>query len=215
MITALMDNDVLLKGSCYGFLDELLSCVPGAPHRYGILGAARYVLRKAVRRRPPVADRGREALEAALERYDVIEPTQAELRLAAELEYEAQRAQLSLHEGECLLCAILVTRELHHLVTGDRQAIEALPYLPAGALDLEALNGKLVCLEQAVSWLVRKVGGAQVRAHICAEPGVDVALRVCFSCTSPEVDEASFLPALEQYVCRTRQLAAHLMMADP
>jgi hypothetical protein len=159
------------------------------------------VLKKAIKRRSlndPV--RCKAALDAAIHHYESVEPTDREIALAAELEYQAQRLQLQIHSGECLLCAVLVTRNLHHLLTGDKAAIAAVAHLDSEELDRSQLTGKLICLEQAILALVIRTDCESVRKAICAEPAVDMALRICFSCGSEALKESHVTDALGSYI---------------
>ncbi|HUV69869.1 MAG TPA: hypothetical protein VMW15_09430 [Terracidiphilus sp.] len=215
MAEAAVDNDVILKGVSYGFLTELLAAIPEAPHAYGILGTAKFVLRKALQKRPPRrAEATKAELEAALTVLEILEPTEQETALAAQLEFEAQQHAVPMHVGECQLVAMLVTREFHHILTGDRKAIAALASiaLPAG-IDPARLTARFICFEQAVRHLVVAQGAVLVKTAICAEREVDSAMRVCFSCASPEVDEASWLAGLDNHIADLRAASGGLLAA--
>lgn len=215
MANAAVDNDVILKGVSYGFLDDLLEAVPESPHSYGILGTAKFVLRKALQKRPPRrAEIARNELEAAVASLEVLEPTEQETALAAELEYEAQQQGVAMHVGECQLVAMLVIREFRHILTGDRKAIAALAsmVLPAG-ITPAMLATRFICFEQAIRHLVVARGAIEVRAAICAEREVDAAMRVCFSCASPEVGEASWLAGLDSHIAELRTASRDLLAA--
>lgn len=215
MADAAIDNDVILKGVSYGFLDELFEAVPGGPHAHGVLGTAKYVLRKALLKRPPHrVDAAKEELEAALASLEELEPTPEETALAAQLEFEAQQQAVPMHVGECQLVAMLVTRDLHHILTGDRKAIAALASIamPAG-IDMAKLAARFICFEQAIRHLVATQGAANVRQAICAEREVDPAMRVCFSCASPEVGEDSWLAGLDSHIAGLRAASGDLLAA--
>lgn len=215
MANAAIDNDVILKGVSYGLLAELLAAVPGAPHAYGVLGTAKYVLRKALQKRPPQrAEAAKAELEAALALLEVLEPTEPETTLAAQLEFEAQRQGVPMHVGECQLVAMLLIREFSHLLTGDRKAIAALASIAAPAgIDGARLAARFICFEQAIRHLVITEGAAMVKAAICAEREVDPAMRVCFSCSSPEVGEASWIAGLDSHIAELRGLSGDLLAA--
>lgn len=215
MVDAAIDNDVILKGVSYGFLDSLLDALPGSPYTHGALGTARFVLPKALKKRPPQrATAAMAELTAALAKLEILEPSEQETVLAAELEYEAQRQTMPMHAGECQLVAILVSRELRHVLTGDRNAITALGamQLPA-SLNPAKLVGRFVCFEQAIRHLVSMHGAATIRSSICAERAVDTAMRVCFSCASPEVGEESWIAGLESHIEDLRSASGDLLAA--
>ena len=128
---ALVDNDILMKGACYGLLDELLSQTVSSIALLGILGATQFVVAKKIRKR--VLRRDREAavksLEAFIQRITIVEPTTDEQRMAADFELAAQRAGVALDTGESQLCAVLVIRAVRQLYTGDKRAIQAMQEL--------------------------------------------------------------------------------------
>jgi len=215
MTDAVIDNDIILKGVSYGFLDDLLAALPDGPFSYGALGTARFVLPKALKKRPPLrAEAAMAELTAALASLETLEPNDQEMALAAELEYEALRQTKPMHTGECQLVAILVVRALHHVLTGDRNAIAALGTmgLPS-SLNPADLDGKFICFEQAIRHLMHAQGAATVKASVCAEREVDTAMRVCFSCASPEVEEASWFAGLESHIADLRAASGNLLAA--
>lgn len=215
MANAALDNDVLLKSACYGFFRELVESVPGAPHSPGILGTAKFVLPRALRKRPPTSlDNAQAELQKLLDELETLEPTVDEVAIAAELEHHAQTLELPMHVGECQLIAIVLARGLRFLLTGDRSALQAAATLNrAAAFDLEPLNGKLICFEQAVYFLAKSQGASWVRDLVCTEVGVDTALRLCFSCSSSDVPEQSWLEGLESYVSALRETTGALLWA--
>jgi len=207
MADAALDNDVILKGASYGVLMDLLSALPEGPYDYGALGAARYMLpkklaKKAVKR----MEDAMVELKAALTAFEVLEPTEAERELAAELQFNAQKASLPLDEGEAQLVAMAVVREMRNLLTGDKRAIGALAstQFPVG-LPRERLVNRVVCFEQAIWALMESLGAARLRALICAEREVDTQMRICFSCASPEVSEDSWREGLRASIESVRK----------
>lgn len=198
MADAALDNDVILKGASYGVLTDLLASLPGAPYAHGALGAARFMLPKKLAKKTVTRmDAAKAELEVALAALEVLEPTKDERKLAAELQFNAQRASLPLDVGEAQLTAMAIARKMRHLLTGDKRAIAALAStrFPDG-LPRERLVNRVICFEQAIWTLTDALGTANVRATICAEREVDTQMRICFSCSSPEVSEDSWREGL-------------------
>lgn len=215
MADAALDNDVILKGASYGVLSDLLAALPDGPHAHGVLGAARFMLPKKLMRKPVARKEAALAeLHEALNSFDVLEPDEIELRLAAELQFNAQHASLALDAGEAQLAAMVVTRELRHLLTGDKRAIVALASIPLPAkMDRSRFAHKLVCLEQAVWTLLDYRDAASVRDAICAEREIDTQLRICFSCSAPEVEETSWREGLRSAIEEVRAGCPDLLAA--
>lgn len=214
MADAALDNDVLLKGVSYGILDPLLAALPAGPYEHGILGTAKYVLPKALKKRSPERlDRALQELQASFTKLEILEPDEQEVQLAAQLEFEAQKQSLSLHSGECLLIAMLIRRELRHVLTGDRNAVSALhearATMPFGDGNLA---GRFVCFEQAMLHYAIHVGWSNVKVEICAERGVDTQMRICFSCSSPEATADSWEECLKSSIEDLRSRSGDLLV---
>jgi len=194
----LVDNDIALKIACYGFSEEMVAATTVGGDAPRLLGVARYVVHKHLTRVTVIADR-----EAAIAAFDhllaavaEVEPNDAELALAADLETEAMRRNLELDGGESQLIAILVSRDCDLLITGDKRAIVAM----ASVAPPEA-NGRVACLEQLAREIVGRMGADRARRKVCAEPLVDRALTACFACASePAPSEKYIFAGLASYI---------------
>jgi hypothetical protein len=210
---AAIDNDILFKGACYGLLNELISTVCSATDRVGTLGSARFVVAKKIEKNNLL--RNRTAALALffefLKRSEPLEPTQNEQNVAADLELAAQRLGINLDSGESQLCGMLVFRVLPLLLTGDKRAITAMEKLIDADNRLISLCGKVRCLEQLVYDALTTENSGAFRAAICAEPEVDKALAICFSCTSRSVGLASIVEGLQSYVKALRTEATRVL----
>lgn len=212
MANAAVDNDVLLKAVSYGIFQPLLEALP-EKCACGVLGTARFVVPKYLKRKPPGRyDQAREELEQALSILEVLEPDEREVELAAALEFEAQRLQLSLHGGECTLLAILYERGLLYFLTGDKAAILAAGKVPMpDGCDRARFERKIICFERAILGLLDCLGG-DLRRSICAEPDVDIAMRICFSCSSPEVSSESWREGLQSEIRNINEQVPDLLI---
>lgn len=212
MANAAVDNDVLVKAVSYGIFQPLLKALP-QEYEYGVLGTARFVLPRYLRRRRPNRyEQARVELEHALSALEVLEPNEREVALAAALEFEAQRLQLSLHGGECTLLAILYERGLLNLLTGDKAAILAIGKVPMPeGCDRARFERKIICFERAILALLDRVGD-EFRNVICAEPNVDIAMRICFSCAAPEVNSASWREGLQSEIRNINRQVPNLLI---
>jgi hypothetical protein len=210
---AAIDNDILFKGACYGLLVDLVSTVCPANGAVGVLGSARFVLPKKIAGSALRRDHASvlQALFEFLGRATVLEPLGGEQDMAADLELAAQELGVSLDAGESQLCAIMVHRLLPLLFTGDKRAITALERLLDADPRLVPIAGKVMCLEQAFVLALARDGCDTWRRAVCAEPGVDKALTICFSCHSESVPEQSHRDGLQSYISALRCVAARVL----
>jgi len=208
-VDAAVDNDILIKAACYRLHDSLLG------PSFGVLGAARFVVAGRLSRMPLMGER-QQAQDAAADliaRSVVLEPSDAELTLAAELETVAQRQGLDLDAGESQLTAIVANRDVGQLSTGDKRAIRALEQLLDALPALAALTGRIRSLEQLVDDLVDRVESADdIAKAICAEPAVDKALTICARChTPPPNGPAIDRDGLASYIRQLRKEAPRIL----
>lgn len=212
----IVDNDILLKVSCYGLDREIFSFQStGTFEAIGVLASAQFVLPHAIRKRQitrsPVDAIGR--LESLLKRTITIEPTREELQLAGRLENIALHKCLNLDAGESLLCAITVAREIPLLVTGDKRAIRSIESLYNVDQELSLLYKRIRCLEQLVLRSLDKGFGNRLRPAICSEPLVDRTLSICFGCNTADTEEEAIRTALQSYVNETKSQAPNVLNA--
>ena len=202
-----VDNDVLLKAISYGL--ERSFWPDTGDSEIGVLGAARYVIGNRLEKTKPGRADAKEALEELLGETEELEPDEAELDLAAEVERRAQELGLELDPGESQLTAMVVRREIAVLETGDKRAIAGLEPLVAEITELGALCGKVRCLEQIAHRLVgEQENFPRVASAICAETDVDKSLSVCFSCYSGmTAKQEAVLEALLEYIEDVRAMA--------
>lgn len=206
-LEALVDNDVIMKLALFRLLPDLLR-LPEAPRNLGILGVARFVIGRRLARIGDVqvtAD-----FVAFLDAAQGLEPSNPELALATELEEYAAVMGVELDVGESQLLAIAVLRGQPTVVTGDKRAIAAAAAISSTFPELLALCGRIVCLEQLIMRFCRDLGEAEVRSRICQQPAADTALRIAFSCSSPD-GSGEVEVAVQSYVESIRATAASLL----
>jgi hypothetical protein len=208
-LTAVADNDIILKAVCYDAFDEFLGEY-SAETPIGMLGAARYVVRKRISKLGLTAGATAafERLNVLLQSASVVEPSSVESLWAAELEIRAQQQGVSLDSGESQLCAVVVSRIIPWLLTGDKRAIRGLQHLLAFDDRLSGLKKRVVCLEQLALIVQARGGERELRSKICAEPGVDKSLSICFSCSNSESTASA---GLQSYIAALRAEAADIL----
>jgi hypothetical protein len=212
MISAAVDNDVLIKLSAYDLLDPGLDALGGVG-QVGVLGAARFVVPAALERddRIQQPERAIAAWRAVGPLVEALEPSEPELQLAAALEERAARRGLPLDAGESQLISIVVLRAVPVLATGDKRAIEAAQQMRTDIEPLEALDGRVVCLEQIAACLVESLGSNRVRVSVCEEPGADRAMTICMGCAGMAHGSEFSDEGLLAYIAAVRESAPTLI----
>jgi hypothetical protein len=208
-----VDNDVLLKAVR---LDCVLLFWP-SPESIGVLGAARFVVRGRVEREQLDSDPSVQARIALLfKSVSMLEPTPNELDLAADLEREAQRRAFSLDTGETQLAAIAATRRLALFTTGDKRAIASFEAMRAAAPWLNALAGRIRCLEQLVGAVAAdEAVFSELASRVCADARADKTLSICFGCLGTSLPSATDVAdCLTSYISAVRQTAPTLLASS-
>ncbi len=214
-MVALVDNDILMKGACYGLLDEFFAQGSSQIAELGILGAAKFVVTKAIQNSRLQGDH-----EEAIKRLntfvagaDIVEPTDEEQNLAADFEFEAQQVGVALDTGESQLCAVLIIRALRLLHTGDKRAIQAMENLRTSNAKLQSLCGRVQCLEQLVLKSISEKNFTMLRTAVCSEPDTDKALSISFSCKSADTTLEIVTEGLNSYVNDLRRYAPQILVS--
>lgn len=214
----MVDNDLILKSASYGLAEVFWPVGDSDGSSIGILGAAKYVVHHEIGRASlnRSADVARSDLSEFFARCEELEPTEGEIDLAVEIELCGQQHGLALDNGESQLAAIVITRDLPLLETGDKRAIAGLEGARCHLATLDALRGRVRCLEQ----IARKVIDdeeifAGLSEAVCAESGVDRSLSICFGCfgASP-ASRATALEALDQYIREVRGSASEVLVEE-
>lgn len=211
MNKVLVDNDVLLKLSCYGLQAELGIFLSDRRAQAEVLSVAAFVLPRYLNQSQGIGSKGRarENLQSLLAVCRQIEPSEEEVAVATELEERAQLLGLQLDVGESQLVAVLISREDTLMITGDKRAIGAM-----GRLGLASeVPARVGCLEQLMLCFVVGERALQVRSAICQEPLVDKSLAICFSCLNSAVAIEAITEGLQSYIGAVRRVA-HGVLAD-
>lgn len=209
-----VDNDIVLKASCY-LASSLLWPEAGPADTIELLGVARYVISRRIPRMELNGSRDDVLAELAriLGRASVLEPTEAEVALAAEIEARASQASQQLDTGESQLAAIVVVRGLDLLQTGDKRGIRALEVLLDPVAAIAGLSGRVMCLEQLVRQAVEEGSMTELRPNVCRERAVDTAVAMCFACHSSNPSTDDVLSGLSSYIEDLRRQAPRILVA--
>jgi len=212
MISVVLDNDVLIKGAAYELLKELVQAIPAVEEDIGLLGASRFLVPSRLKK----SELNKEYevvilhFEKLAEKANFIEPTEEESKFAGELEFLAQKKNLSLDSGESQLLAVLKVRALNKMVTGDKRAIASMEVVSEELINIEEMRGKVTCLEQLFCILIRKLGQT-VCEQVCQEPHIDKTLSICFCCHNAESTADQWVEGLKSYIDDIRRQAPILL----
>lgn len=212
-MNALVDNDILIKGSCYDLLDMLLAPSSLSISSIGVLGTARYIVSSAVQEMTLMEDKAvaLSRVRSSLDRVVIIEPSEAEQLMAAELELAAQHCGVQLDSGESQLCAVVITRSLPILLTGDKRAIHAIGTLMNVDFRLCYMFKRVQCLEQLILTAIDAGHGNSLRVAVCRERNIDKTLSICFHCNNPSFDERTTRDCLLSYIDDLRASDGHVL----
>jgi hypothetical protein len=180
----------------------------------GVLGAAPYVIDRGIERASLSRSMEEVRAEAAgfLNAATLLEPTEDEISLAAEMEAIAQGIGVPLDSGESQLAAMTINRTIAALETGDKRAVGAFEQLLDRLDGLALLTGKVHCLEQLILRLVSEGDIDQVGKAICGEPDVDMTMSICFGCRSNlPPNRKNVLQGLTSYIGHARRRAPRML----
>lgn len=215
-IDVAIDNDIILKAASYR-LSAIFWPGAGATCRIGVLGAAQYILPRAIDRADRVRNKeaAKSDLGALLASATVLEPTHSELSFAGEIEASAQQAGLALDAGESQLCSIVAARGILTVQTGDKRAVRSLEQLVDAISALSPVRGRVQCLEQIVLALLVEADSVETLSdRVCGEPDVDKTLSICFGCYSrTPAGYAAVVECLESYIAALRADAPRMIAA--
>lgn len=209
-----VDNDIVLKASCYK-ASSLLWPDAGPADPIGLLGEARFVVSKRIPRMELNGSRDDVLAELALilGRASVLEPTEDEVALAAEIEARASQGSQQLDSGESQLAAIVVVRGLDLLQTGDKRGIRALEVVLDAVAAMSRLSGRVMCFEQLIREAVEQGSMTELRQGVCRERAVDTAVAMCFACHSPDPSADDVVSGLSSYIEDLRREAPRILVA--
>lgn len=216
MSKALIDTDVLLKTASYKLLKQLLATTPFGSIEFAMIAAAQFVVAGKFKKKlkeEQLAE-AKAHFQEAVALIAAIEPSPDELALAAQLESAAVTLGVDLDAGESQICALMLSRGIGLMMTGDKRAIKAI----AALREQEAcayVHGKVACLEQLVLWMIEKTGLESVQPSICPLPTVDSSLTTALGCYSGGTPLASCQEGLASYINSIRKDAPEVLIAYP
>ncbi|NIE82532.1 MULTISPECIES: hypothetical protein [unclassified Burkholderia] len=216
MSKALIDTDVLLKTASYKLLKQLLALAPFESKEFGMIAAAQFVVTGKLKKKlkePRLAE-AKAHFQEAMSVIAAIEPRSEELALAAELESAAVAMGVELDLGESQICALMVSREMNLMMTGDKRAIRAIAALKEHTACAYA-HGKVACLEQLALWMIACAGLDAVQPSVCVLPAVDTSLTMALGCYSGGASLGSCHEGLTSYINSIQTEAPSVLIDYP
>ncbi|MYM22879.1 hypothetical protein GTP46_09500 [Duganella sp. FT135W] len=216
MSGALIDTDILLKTASYQLLKQLLLTAPFGIESPAMIGAAQFVVTGKLKRKlkGDLEVAAKAHFLEAIQSIAAVEPTPSELQLAAKLESAALTLGVDLDIGESQLCALMYTRGIGLMMTGDKRAIKAISTLNHED-PCAYVHGKVACLEQLILWMIDHAGIGAVQAPVCAVPAVDTSLTMALGCNSGGSSEPSCREGLASYINNIKASAPDVLVPYP
>lgn len=210
----LLDNDIVLKVAAFELIDDVLSLLTIDGERPAILGVGRFVVVRKAGRSLRFQDSLAvvASVEAFLDQLNVVEPSDDELELAADLEATGMQEGVDFDAGEAQLLAVVLNRSTPAMATGDKRAVIAM-----FKLGIPETFGKVICLEQLLIVLLERWVTDELRAKVCAEPSADRAISSCFACASISTTATaagSIDLGLQSYIADLRAKSGPVLMLD-
>jgi hypothetical protein len=196
-----LDNDIVAKCATYTLLCHIAAVSGISLSELGVLGTILFVIKI---RHLETASVGASAAYARLRKFvgtaELLEPTDEESRVAARLEEAALKIGVQLDVGESQLCAIVITRKMRMLCTGDKRAIQAIERLVDAMTEVAYLKERILPFEGLIKRMLARLGYLRLRKKICSSRGTDKALEICFQCHQEDGKEAEALAGLDSYL---------------
>jgi hypothetical protein len=201
-VICFLDNDVLLKLSAFGLLDEAIVALLLKPENLYVLSTAQHVFRKnrkvSAKYNESIRDR---AIEFVKTCNGVIPEESTEFTVLERF----------LDVGEATLIAA-TRREVSSfvLMTGDKRCLQVLAARSEISEAYGRLQGRVICLEQVLLLLIRRSGFDWVKVRVVPMRDCDAALQACFGSGGLAIEENVIL-ALEGYIEALRRYAPGLL----
>jgi hypothetical protein len=201
MPSVFLDNDIAAKAAAYNLLGELADALSVGFGEIGLLGSLLFVISpKRLRSAADGEEAAHQRLSTFVGRAVTLEPDPGETLLAVKLEELALKNNVQLDIGESQLCAMAIERAAERLCTGDKRAVVAIECLYPLAPELTALAGKVEFLEAIIRSMNTHFGHDHIRGRVCASPGTDTAIEICFQCHNSKADESETERGLSSYI---------------
>ncbi len=200
-VIGFLDNDVLLKLSAFGLLDEAIAVLLLNPENLYVLSTAQHVFRQNRKVSAKYDESIRDRAIAFVKTCQMVTP---------EVSDEFTVLERLLDVGEATLIAATRGVASFVLMTGDKRCLQVLAVQTDLAEVSERLQGRVICLEQVILRLIQRSGFDWVKARVVPMMACDMALQACFG-SGELATEKNVVVALEGYIATLRQDAPGLL----
>lgn len=163
----LVDNDFLIKLARWDLLEEFLAAFGATPRHIRAI----FTLRRRLfaNGNANLSLCGTPSAARRLDQFLLNSSTATPV----DFDFVAAATGLnSLDAGEVTLLGALCAGGGNYFYTGDKRAIKALTALNGSQFE-EKYKGKIICLEQALLFMIGKLGFGSIRDKLCSDPDAD------------------------------------------
>lgn len=205
----LVDSDLIKKLAVCDLLDAAFEAISAPLGEIFVLPTARYVLLKPVKKPEQAKARlGEPVFDRLIAFFAnvqtlVAQPSAEEQRLFDDI--------IGIDSGEAILFSSSAQFGEFRLATGDKNSLRALASHPECRTVCERLDGKVVCFEQIILAIIKRLGFDTARAKIAPGANCDTALRAAFG-SGLDATEDNVLAVLASYIADLRKQTGFLLV---
>ncbi len=200
-VIVFLDNDILLKLSAFELLDEAIAALQVSPKNLRVLDSAEFVFRGSRTISQGYSQEVRERAIAFVKNCPTVSATASdEFILLSGL----------VDVGEATLITATQNESSFVLLTGDKRCLVTLMMRKEIAKARARLQGRVICLEQVLLLLIRRLGFDAVKAKVVPVMDCDTALKACFG-SGDLATEENVMTALGGYIEALRRDAPELL----
>jgi hypothetical protein len=200
-VICFLDNDILLKLSAFELLDEAIADLQVSPENLRVLDSAEFVFRGNRTVSQGYSQEVRERAIAFVKNCPTVNATASD-------EFIVLSGLVDV--GEATLIAATQNESSFMLLTGDKRCLVTLVMREELAEVRARLQGRVICLEQMILLLIRRLGFEAVRTKVVPVMACDTAITACFG-SGELATEANVVMALEGYITDLKRDAEGLL----
>ena len=198
-----LDNDIVLKLCIFDLLEESIVTLNLRSSDIRVLKTAEFVFKRSRSVLNSCPETSRERAIAFVKNCPMVSEENSD-------EFELLQTIDGIDIGEARLLAATQGVAAFVLLTGDKHCMASLGAAPELESIRQRLQGRVICLEQVVLLLIKRLGFEIVKARVLPTIGYDKSLQSCFGSGKFAI-EANVVASLEGYIEALRQLAPGIL----